>query len=117
MRQLSDRVPNLHLWIAGVWYEVPPELHLQPEPLTTPLRSAPVILREVQPGLDKATNGIHSYSVSGIPAPADGLKVVRLVHSGSDHAASEWPVDCVQCGKDIAAQLRRLVLRPHGEWT
>ncbi|XP_070203614.1 uncharacterized protein [Littorina saxatilis] len=50
---------------------------------------------------------VHDYSDSGVPAPGDGLSVIRLSHHGNAHTG-RWPVDCAQCGQDIAAVLRRL---------
>ena len=104
--ELAGRVPQLHLWAAGVFHlNIPPEL--QAEVLTTPLRSAPVVLREMQPTVYKLAGGVHNYIDSGLPAPGDGLTVVKLSHHGNAHTGPS-PVDCVRCGKDVAAELRRL---------
>ncbi|XP_070207999.1 uncharacterized protein [Littorina saxatilis] len=104
--RLAESVPGLHLWAAGVYHtDIPPSL--RPEPLTVPLRYAPSVLREVQPAVDKATGQVHNYSDSGVPAPGDGLRVIRLSHHGNAHRG-RWPVECQQCGKEVAAKLRRL---------
>ena len=114
MKELTKLRPKPYLWLAGVWHDIPEELDLTAEPLTAPLRCAPVILREVQPGIDKATDGIHNYSDNGLPAPADGLSVVRLSHHGDGHV-NPWPIDCVKCGKNVAAELRHLCVGKLGE--
>ena len=116
VRELTDRLGQdaLCLWAAGVGHDdVPPPLRT--ECLTTPLRSAPVVWREVQRGFHRFSD-IHSYSDSGLPVPGDGLRVVRLSHHGDAHTG-RWPVECVQCGKDVAVELRRLGVGPGGEWS
>ena len=113
MSKLTGRVPHLYLWCAGVVYRgIPPEL--QEEVLTTPLRSAPVIVREVQPALDVCSDAIHRYSDSGLPAPGDGPSVIELHHDGYGHRELD-PVDCVQCGRDVAAQLHSIGVGAGGE--
>ncbi|XP_070206605.1 uncharacterized protein [Littorina saxatilis] len=103
--RLAESVPGLHLWAAGVLHtDIPPSL--RPEPLTVPLRYAPSVLREVQTGVGRL-QGVHNYSDSGVPAPGDGLRVIRLSHHGNAHRG-RWPVECQQCGKEVAAELRRL---------
>ena len=111
--ELTGRLgPQLYMWTAGVRHDdTPPQL--QVEALTTPLRSAPAIIREVEAGLNLAP-GIHNYSDSGLPAPGDGLSVVRLRHQGNAHTG-RWPVDCPRCGQAVAAELRRLGVGRGGE--
>ncbi|XP_070199041.1 uncharacterized protein [Littorina saxatilis] len=102
--RLAQRVPHLYLWCAGVHNtEIPPAL--QTQVFTVPLRSAPAVLREIQPVIHRFA--VHDYSDSGVPAPGDGLSVIRLSHHGNAHTG-RWPVDCAQCGQDIAVELRRL---------
>ncbi|XP_070199111.1 uncharacterized protein [Littorina saxatilis] len=102
--RLAQQVPHLYLWCAGVYNAgIPPAL--QTQGFTVPLRSAPAVLREIQPVIHKFA--VHDYSDSGVPAPGDGLSVIRLSHHGNAHTG-RWPVDCAQCGQDIAAELRRL---------
>ena len=106
MSELTGRVTHLFLWCAGVCYrDIPPEL--QEEVLTTPLRSAPVILRALQPELDARSDAIRGYSDSGLPAPGDGPGVIQLHHGGDGHRGRH-PVDWDQCGRDVAATLRSL---------
>ncbi|KAK7106592.1 hypothetical protein V1264_017826 [Littorina saxatilis] len=102
--RLAQRVPHLYLWCACMEHrDIPPSL--QTQVFTVPLRSAPAVLREIQPVIHRFD--VHDYSDSGVPAPGDGLSVIRLSHHGNAHT-SRWPVDCAQCGQDIAAVLRRL---------
>ncbi|KAK7098194.1 uncharacterized protein [Littorina saxatilis] len=102
--RLAQQVPHLYLWCAGIHNtEIPPAL--QTQVFTVPLRSAPAVLREIQPGMQDYP--VHDYSDSGVPAPGDGLSVIRLSHHGNAHTG-RWPLDCAQCGQDIAAELCRL---------
>ena len=113
MRELTGRVRHLYLWCAGVSHrDIPPEL--QTEVLTTPLRCAPAVLREVGPLVDEWSSKVHPYTDSGLPAPGDGPSVVRLSHHGNAHTALKL-TDCKQCGRDVATQLRRLGVGSGGE--
>ncbi|XP_070203224.1 uncharacterized protein [Littorina saxatilis] len=102
--RLAQQVPHLYLWCAGVLNRDLPTA-LQTHVFTVPLRSAPTVLREIQPVIHRFK--VNDYSDSGMPAPGDGLSVIRLSHHGNAHTG-RWPVDCSQCGQDIAAVLRRL---------
>ena len=113
MSELTGRVTHLYLWCAGVVHTDIPR-QLQEEVLTTPLRSAPSVLRALQPALDDWSRSIHGYSDSGLPAPGDGPSVIKLLHDGDGHRRKH-PVDCVQCGRDVAAQLRELRVGAEGE--
>ena len=113
MRKLTGRVTHLYLWCAGVYHgDIPQEL--QEEVLTTPLRSAPVIVRKVRPALAAWSDTIHDYSDSGLPAPGDGPSVIQLHHRGDGHRGRH-SVDCDQCGRDVAATLRRIGVGGGGE--
>ena len=103
--ELAKQVPQLYLWAACLGNtDIPPEL--QPEvKMTLPLRCAPVVQREIRAGIRRFS--IHDYTDEGVVAPGDGMSVVRLLHRGGAHTV-QWPVDCFQCGKDVAAELRRL---------
>ena len=114
VRELTGRVRHLYLWCAGVGHnDIPPEL--QTEVLTTPLRCAPAVLRQVEPALDVWSGAVHPYSDSGLPAPRDGPSVVRLSHHGDAHTAP-FITECKQCGRNVAAELRRLGVGSGGEW-
>ena len=113
MSELTGRVTHLYLWCAGVDHiDIPPEL--QEEVLTTPLRSAPSVVWEVQSDLDVLSYEIHGYSDSGLPAPGDGPSVIELDHDGDGHRGLN-PVDCDQCGRDVADTLRRIGVGAGGE--
>ena len=104
---------NLYLWCAGVVHtNRPPEL--QEEVVTTPLRSAPSVTREVRERLDEWSGEVHDYSDSGLPPPGDWHNPKELLHRGHGHR-SEHPVDCDQCGREVAAQLRELGVGAGGE--
>ena len=113
MSELTGRVTHLYLWCAGVVHTVIPR-QLQEEVLTTPLRSAPSVLREVQSELYMWSGEIHGYSDSGLPAPGDGPSVIELDHRGDGHRGLN-PVDCDQCGRDVADTLRRIGVGVGGE--
>ena len=84
MSELTGRVTHFYLWCAGVYNDDIPR-QLQEEVLTTPLRSAPVIVSEVQSVLDLWSYAIRGYSDSGLPAPGDGPSVIKLHHLSLIH--------------------------------
>ena len=113
MSGLTGQVTHLYLWCAGVYHrDIPQEL--QEEVLTTPLRSAPVVVREVQPELVVQSGYIRDYSDSGLPAPGDGPSVIQLEHGGNGHRG-RYLVDCDRCGRNVAATLRRIGVGGGGE--
>ena len=112
MRKLKKE-KKLYLWCAGVVHtNIPPEL--KEEILTTPLRSAPSVIREVQKRLGVWSREVHDYSDSGLSAPGDGPSVIKLLHDGDGHE-NRHPVDCDQCGRDVATQLTELGVGARGE--
>ena len=113
MGELTGRVTHLYLWCAGVYHRDIPR-QLQEEVLTTPLRSAPSVVRAVQPALDEWSHLIRGYSDSGLPAPGDGPSVIELDHDGYGHRGLN-PVDCDQCGRDVADKLRSIGVGVGGE--
>ena len=113
MSELTGQVTHLYLWCAGVVHRHIPQ-ELQEEVLTTPLRSAPVIVREVQPDLDVWSSDIRGYSDSGLPAPGDGPSVIQLHHRVHDHTGQD-PVDCDRCGRDVADTLQSIGVGVGGE--
>ena len=111
--ELTGRVRHLYLWCAGVVHrDIPQEL--QEEVLTTPLRSAPVIVRKVQSEVVGWSYKIRGYSDSGLPAPGDGPSVIQLEHGGHGHRDGH-PVDCDRCGRDVAATLLSIGVGGGGE--
>ncbi|XP_070210200.1 uncharacterized protein [Littorina saxatilis] len=104
--ELTQSVPELHLWAACVQHiDIPKEL--QHEEFTVPLRCAPVIQRVITPVVKMVSKQVREYTDCGVPAPGDGLRVVELSHHGNDHTG-QWPAECNKCGKEVAAELRRL---------
>ena len=112
--ELTGRVQNLHLWAACVYHDNRPPA-LQEEVLTTPLRSAPVVVRKVEQTVTVRSGFVHPYSDSGLPAPGDGPSVIRLTHHGNAHTGRNQ-ADCEQCGHQIADELRHLGVGSGGEW-
>jgi hypothetical protein len=106
VRKLVDHCTQQHialrLWCVSMFHTDIPEC-LQQEVLSTPLRSAPAVVREVVPALAKYAN-VMGYSDSGLPAPGDGPKVIRLHHAGAGHTG-RWPVECPACGQNVAREL------------
>ena len=74
-----------------------------------PLRCAPVIVREIRLAFNLLPM-LHDYSDGSLAAPGDGMRVRHLGHRGNDgdHDAG-GPVECVQCGRDVATELRALL--------
>ena len=109
---LLSNLPRLCLWIARVRHDKIPDV-LSTETLTTPLRSAPVVLREVKPGVER--HNVHNYSDGpGLPSPSDGPRVMRLLHGGAEHSGT-WPHQCRRCGRDVARVLRQLNVGAEGQ--
>nr|KAG5688051.1 hypothetical protein BaRGS_017805 [Batillaria attramentaria] len=106
IEELSAIVPQLSLWTASVYIVGIPTC-LKEEPLTIPLRCAPAVHRELDALIRMQTKLIHLYSRSSAPSPSDGPKVIRVTHQGQGHAGT-WPLQCVQCGAEVAGVLRQL---------
>ncbi|XP_025098256.1 uncharacterized protein LOC112566336 [Pomacea canaliculata] len=103
--EVCNHIGNVRLWIASSkGTNLPPELHK--ETLTVPLRSAPSVVAEVDKGV-RALANIPDYTSAGIPAPLDGPQVIRLHHQGPDHLEANI-VECEQCGRNIATELKQL---------
>ncbi|KAK7499553.1 hypothetical protein BaRGS_00009205, partial [Batillaria attramentaria] len=91
--KLLDRVGgDLRLWAANLYHNSRPPC-LTAVPMLEPLRTTPVITREVQTS--------HYIQAQGPP-------VRYLHHSGEGHNISDWPGECLQCGKDLARELHEL---------
>ncbi|XP_070206773.1 uncharacterized protein [Littorina saxatilis] len=100
-----------HPLFGGIWM-TSVQLHRIPRNIpvaevTIPLRFAPVVQREVDRGLREHTYEVLPYSERVVPAPGDGMKVITLRHAGPAHLQAYWPIDCEQCGSDIAHLLLR----------
>ena len=60
------------------------------------------------------SDAIRGYSDSGLPAPGDGPSVIELEHGGDGHSGLH-PLDCDQCGRNVAATLRNIGVGAGGE--
>ena len=103
--ELTARVPGLYFWASCI-DRSPFSPELESEVFTLPLRCAPVIVREVQSAFRQLSH-LQNYVDSSVPAPGDGMKVRRLRHHGNGHCAGS-PVECFQCGQEVAKELRNL---------
>ncbi|XP_025113813.1 uncharacterized protein LOC112575896 isoform X1 [Pomacea canaliculata] len=105
--KLFKLIPRLHLWAASCYHDYAPNgWHI--EYLTRPLRSPPVVVREV--ALDPEINDhkrVHPYRERGVPDHTDGPPVRRLYHRGQGHP-HDWPGDCATCGHEVASFLHSL---------
>ncbi|XP_025113046.1 uncharacterized protein LOC112575403 [Pomacea canaliculata] len=105
--ELLEIVPHLHLWAASCYHKVAPA-GWQEEYLTRPLRSPPVVVREVEQDIVMALDrDVQAYSERGVPDHTDGPPVKHIIHHG--HGRSPyWPVNCVNCGREVARFLLSL---------
>nr|KAG5685618.1 hypothetical protein BaRGS_001499 [Batillaria attramentaria] len=112
---LANRVPDLHLWAAAV-ERVSKVTRLTEHRLTTPVRSPPAVMREVQRSVAINDVIVPRYSSSATPAPTDGPEVRKLRHYNpgdryqrpmSGHTL-DWPEKCERCGDNIADLLKEL---------
>ncbi|KAK7483767.1 hypothetical protein BaRGS_00024983, partial [Batillaria attramentaria] len=115
--ELSSKVPGLRLWAASLYHKDKPAL-LAEAAMTEPLRTPPVVTREVQQSeyvVKGKTGGrmevIRSYAVSSTPLPTDGPTPVFLYHAGQGHSQGR-PGDCEMCGGEVARVLRELHVGP-----
>ena len=113
MSELTGRVKNLYLWCAGVVHTDRLK-KLQKEVLTTPLRSAPSVIREVRERLDEWSGEVRDYSDSVHPAPGDWPSVIKRLRHGH-RRTHEYPVNCDQSSRNVAAKLRKLDVGAEGE--
>lgn len=105
--KLSRKVPKLHLWAASCYHGDAPD-GWQVEFLTRPLRSPPVVIREVeQDAIICEWQEVQPYVERGVPDYTYGPPVIRLYHKGEGHS-SRWPAGCVSCGHEVAKLLYSL---------
>ena len=80
--------------------------------LKEPLRSPPVVVREIQ-----RTNVFKKYSdaytTPEAQPPCDGPPVIYVYHQGDGHSEG-GPGDCVQCGVGVAKVLDNLGVGKEG---
>lgn len=108
---LTSLGSGLHVWAADMGnIDIPTQL--DQAVFTVPLRYCSVVLREVEEGISHYST-VASYTDCGLPAPSDGPNVIRLVHYRNGHEGHDgrWPVQCWQCGLQVADLLcRRLAV-------
>ncbi|XP_025113058.1 uncharacterized protein LOC112575410 [Pomacea canaliculata] len=105
-KKLLARVPRLHLWAASYFHGYAPD-GWQVEYLTRPLRSPPVVVREVEKDARITKGDVKPYRERGVSDHTDGPPVTRLYHRGQGHSGV-WPVDCITCGREVASFLHSL---------
>lgn len=110
---LLGKVSKLALWAAAIDFQLRPSC-LAERKLTVPLRSPPVVVREVSRSNQIQTKQVYEYTGNGIPSPTDGPEVKRLRHAGQAGHSEVRPRDCVECGHNIADILERLNLYENG---
>lgn len=104
--KLQTRVSGLHLWAASCRHGIAPE-GLEVKAFTRPLRSPPVVAREVgKAGEIHVTREVQGYIQREVPDLSDGPPVNYIYHY-PDHTV-EWVEDCVRCGKEVTDFLRHL---------
>ena len=102
---LHDNAPRLTLWAASVLHDgIPPRL--AQVTLTEPLRTPPSVTSEVQKSDRFRTGRVHGYTDPPCPLPADGPAPIYLYHSGEGAHCALSPVECRQCGLELAGVLR-----------
>ncbi|XP_025079972.1 uncharacterized protein LOC112555696 isoform X2 [Pomacea canaliculata] len=104
---LLRRIPRLHHWAASCFHGLASD-NWQKEYLTRPLRSPPVVVREVQKDEHiTRMEDVVPYSQRGVPDHTDGPPIRLLCHRGQGHSG-DLPVDCVTCGREVASFLHSL---------
>nr|KAG5685807.1 hypothetical protein BaRGS_001219 [Batillaria attramentaria] len=99
--------PRLHVWAASLYH------HDRPSCLTlveigTPLRTPPVVNREVLGSRAiKNRQVVRQYEEDPAPLPTDGPIPRVVYHEGEGHCGAST-VDCPQCGKEVALELKKL---------
>ncbi|XP_076452141.1 uncharacterized protein LOC143287758 [Babylonia areolata] len=106
---LHDLLPLLRLWVVCMHHDRLPSLLVE-IPLTHPLRSPPSVVREVELSCSFRRGGggsVYGYTAPASPLPSDGCPTLYLWHSGKGHEGHAEIRHCAQCGRDVAALLRR----------
>ncbi|XP_025111741.1 uncharacterized protein LOC112574728 [Pomacea canaliculata] len=92
--KLLTQVPRLHFWAASCLHGYTPA-GWQVEYLTRPLRSPPVVVREVEQDAKITRHrDVLPYSERGVSDHTDGPPVTRLCHGGQGHSGRR-PGSCV----------------------
>ncbi|KAK7491622.1 hypothetical protein BaRGS_00017075, partial [Batillaria attramentaria] len=100
--EICTRVSQLRLWVASAGHSHTPA-RLTEFPMTEPLRTPPVVTREVEKsGFIREWKTILGYTPSPTPPPCDGPPLRVLYHRGQGHNEGRPPPECEQCGMDVA---------------
>ncbi|XP_025112045.1 uncharacterized protein LOC112574897 [Pomacea canaliculata] len=97
---------DLHLWAASSYHGHAPD-GWQVEYLTRPLRSPPVVVREVQNAREITDAEVKPYRECNVPCHTYGPPVRHLRHQGQVHSSRKI-IDCSACGSKIATFLHSL---------
>lgn len=102
-------VPEVVLWAASVQHGVRPGC-LDEVRLTTPLRSPPVVVKEVMKAEEiSKKKSVHPYIFNSTATPVDGppVKIIQHTKDQSGHTDTR-PYNCVECGHRVAMVLEEL---------
>ena len=101
--RLHLRASRLTIWAASVLRDRIPTL-MQEVILTEPLRTPPSVTAEVQRS-DRLRKGrVHSYTDPRSPLPSVGPAPLYLYHT--DEHGALGPIECRQCGLELAKLLK-----------
>ena len=111
LEKLKAAIPKVNVWCAGTSNLKPCPDWMTEKILDVPLRSPPVVNREVgSSGQIRIYRNILPYSSTDTPAaPMDGPPIRWIKHKNQDgHDSFASPVDCGPCGLAIVQQLKEL---------
>lgn len=105
LKKFSERIKskdsNLHLWAAGFSFSDVPEGWEQKH-LTTPLRSPPVVLKEI---MKQKSIGLRRYENPLKSDTNEGPKIIEIDHQSHTGGSIK---ECVECGREIGKVLYNL---------
>ncbi|XP_025115929.1 uncharacterized protein LOC112577155 isoform X1 [Pomacea canaliculata] len=100
--ELTAKNREVHLWMAGAMHNCIP-YGLEEKQMLVPLRCVPVVQRMLINVVDLEKINIKNYA-NRIHHSCDGPNIIQLMHAGDGHA-ERWPLECWQCGFQIAEVL------------
>lgn len=100
--ELRAKNREVHLWMAGAMHNCIP-YGLEEKQMLVPLRCVPVVQRMLINVVDLEKINIKNYA-NRIHHSCDGPNIIQLMHAGDGHA-ERWPLECWQCGFQIAEVL------------
>lgn len=100
--------PRVYLWGASMHHNIRPYC-LEEVKLTIPLRSPPVVVREVMKADEMKTHKVHEYTDREVHVSTDGPTIRRIKHQeGQSGHKGILPRDCEECGHHVAHVLAEL---------